>query len=253
MFSAIWAARWYLLLGLFAFLIFLVVNAPLHFVWRMLEPELKNLPVDVRSVSGTIWHGQVQAEQRDLGLLDAEWRLSPASLLVAAPEVDLTLTSPFVRLQGLARLGADQALHIRGLDGFLDTELLRPLLRPSRVELSGNIEASDLSAVIHLDTRVISALDGRLVFGGGSAVFPVQRKRISADVPMLVGQLGMTQEQAVLDVTTVEGQPLVQGFVQPDGWAGVAVRRRMIDVLGQTWPDKAEVDTVIFEVSRKIL
>ncbi|MDO6806720.1 type II secretion system protein N, partial [Wenyingzhuangia sp. 1_MG-2023] len=79
---------------------------------RMLEPELKNLPVDVRSVSGTIWHGQVQAEQRDLGLLDAEWRLSPASLLVAAPEVDLTLTSPFVRLQGLARLGADQALHI---------------------------------------------------------------------------------------------------------------------------------------------
>ncbi|MFK4753571.1 type II secretion system protein N [Oceanobacter antarcticus] len=253
MFAAIWATRWYLLLGLFTFLVFLAINAPLHFVWRMLEPDVRNLPVDVRSVTGTLWHGHLQAEQRQLGPIDAEWQLSPWALLTAAAEVDLTLTAPAIRMNGLVRLEADQQLHVTGLDGFVDTDLLKPLLKPLQLDLSGNLEANDVAAVIELDTRQLTALDGRLVFSGGAAVFPVQRKRVTAEVPMLVGVLRMDKERAVLDVTSMEGQKLVQGFIQPDGWGGVAIRRRMFDVLGQTWPDKADVDTVVFEVSRKIL
>jgi general secretion pathway protein N len=53
---------------------------------------------------------------------------------------------------------------------------------------------------------------------------------------------------------TADGDPLGQMYIQPDGWGGVSVLRRAVDIAGQEWPDKqADADTVIFEVSQKFL
>jgi len=253
MLSAVWAARWYLLLGLLSLLVFLAVSAPLQFVWQYAEPQLGRMPVKVNSVAGTIWDGRFQIQHRQLGVVDGEWQLSPLALLGGSLAGEVKASNDRLRLNGQWQASSSGVIEVENLDGFVDISLLNPELRRQRVTLAGELEASALQLTIDANQRQLQAVSGRLVYGGGDASFPVQRKQVNAEVPMIVGNLGMNGDKAVLDIVNTDGEALAQGFLQPDGWAGVAVRRRFIDTIGQKWPQKADVDTVIFEVSHKIL
>jgi|ERR1711879_114380 len=94
---------------------------------------------------------------------------------------------------------------------------------------------------------------GDLVFSGGDASFRVQGKMIDTELPMMVGKLSMDGPKTVLAVTTAEQEGLADITLNPDGWAGVAVKRRFLDVIGQPWKTKSSADTVVFEVSQKFL
>ena len=56
-----------------------------------------------------------------------------------------------------------------------------------------------------------------------------------------------------ISFTDTEGNSIGSGYVQPDGWAGILIRRRLLDLLGQKWPADVSEEAVIFEVSQKIL
>ena len=256
MLKSIWAARWYVLLGLLTFLITLALTTPLHFVWRMLAPQLSALPVHVQQVSGTVWNGRLQfqvMQLRELGLLDARWELSFLSLLTGTADVRLQIDSPQLRLQLPVRIGTDKILHIQGADGYFSLTPLRPLLQAQRTKVEGNLELSRLLAEVDLNTNVFRELSGQLIYSGGASSFLVDNKPVNANLPMMVGQLGREQDRAALDLTTDSGDVLLRGYLQADGWAGIALRRRFLDVIGQQWPAQAEADTVIFEVSQKVL
>lgn len=253
MLSVLWSARGYLLLGVFAFLVFLLVTVPLHFIWPYAKPSLKTLPFQVQQVSGTLWMGELQLEQRQFGAATLAWHLSPWSLLALKPSAEFSLMHEQAEFSGALSVSAAQQIEILNGQGYLDTELAKPALRRERIELEGALEISDLAATFDLAQSHLSDVSGRIVFTGGEARFPIQRKSIATEVPMLVGNLGMESDKAVLNLMTTEQQALGQGFLQPDGWGGVAIKRRLIDVLGQKWPQQAEEDTVVFEVSRKIL
>ena len=71
---------------------------------------------------------------------------------------------------------------------------------------------------------------------------------------MLIADVVTEGDRFLVPVKTEEGQPLGELFLQNDGWGGVSVLKRALDVVGQPWPDKqATADTVVFEVSQKIL
>ena len=127
------------------------------------------------------------------------------------------------------------------------------MLRKGRANLSGDFEISGLNAQVDLSSRQIHQAEGRIVFTGGDVGFPVDGKPIQSTLPLLVGDLKREQEKTVLDINTDEGLPIGQAFLQNDGWGGVAIRRRFLDILGQKWPAQATEETVIFEVSQKIL
>jgi general secretion pathway protein N len=56
-----------------------------------------------------------------------------------------------------------------------------------------------------------------------------------------------------LVITNTDGQDVGKGYVQPDGWAGIRIRRRFLDILGLQWPNNVEAEKVIFEASQKLL
>lgn len=253
MLSALWSVRGYLLLGFFSFLVFLLVTVPLHFVWPYAKSSLGTLPFQVQQVSGTLWKAEVQLEQRQVGAATLKWDLSPWSLLVLKPNAEFSLVHEQAEFSGALSVSAAQQIEILNGQGYVDSELAKPALRRERIELEGALEISDLAATFDLTPQHFSDLSGRIVFTGGGAKFPIQRKTVTAEVPTLVGNLGMDSDRAVLDLMTTEKQSLGQGFLQSDGWGGVAIKRRLIDVLGQKWPQQADEDTVVFEVSRKIL
>lgn len=253
MLSAVWAARWYLLLGLLSLLVFLAVTVPLNLVWQTLEPNLGRLPVQVNSVSGTVWDGRFQIRERQLGVLNGEWQLQPLSLLSGSAVADVAVNSDSLRLTANLQASANGDVQISELDGYFDPLLLAPMLRRQRVSFDGDIEASKVAATLNANTLQVAEVSGRIIYQGGSAEFPVQGKPVSAEIPMIIGNLSMEGDKAVVNIENTDSEALAQGFLQPDGWAGVAVRRRFIDTLGQQWPQKADADTVIFEVSHKIL
>lgn len=256
MFKAIWAARWYVLLGFFTFLIVLVINIPLHFVWRYAEPALGRLPVKVEQVSGSLWNGHVRLQipqLRALGSIDSDWQLSPWPLLAGKADLHLQISGDGLRAESDAQLSAGGLLQLSATSGYLESAAIAPLLKANRVEIGGNFEASAVTAQLDLNKRILSGVGGQLVYSGGNVSFLVDRKPVNATMPMLIGQLGMDADKAVVNVGTTEGQQLIQGYMQPDGWGGVAIRRRFLDVLGQKWPAQSTEETVIFEVSHKVL
>lgn len=253
MFKAILAARWYLLLGFFVFTLTLALTTPLHFVWRFAQPYAANLPVKIQQVSGTIWDGQLQINERQLGLLQVQWQLDQWQLLTAQAQLAVRVAGDGLQLEGSAVIDADQVLVIRQADGFLSSKHLGPLLRRGKASLNGEFELSGLNARIDIPTKQISDLEGQVLFTGGDVGFPVNGKPIQATLPLLVGQLARNGDKSSLDIRTQEGLDIGQAFLQNDGWGGVAIRRRFLDILGQQWPAEATEETVIFEVSQKIL
>ena len=110
------------------------------------------------------------------------------------------------------------------------------------------------SRTIDIANRKVSDATGQLVYSGGQLRARVERQSVDTELPMLVANLMMEGDKLVVPVATAEGDPLGQLFMQPDGWGGMTVLRRAVDIAGQSWPDKqAEPDTVIFEVSQKFL
>ena len=70
---------------------------------------------------------------------------------------------------------------------------------------------------------------------------------------MLIGNISKPADNVDLEITDTEGQSIGTGFIQPDGWSGLKIRRRLLDLLGQQWPDDVAEDAIIFEVSQKLL
>lgn len=253
MLKAIWAARWYLLLGFLVFTIVLAVTVPLHFVWRYVEPHLGNLPVQIQRVSGTVWNGQLQVNVPATGPLDIDWQLQPLPLLAAEADLKLRLIGDGIEVDTRAIVDKSQQLQIIDADGQLSTKHLRHVLAQGQASLQGDFELADLNTRIDITNQQILELDGRLIFSGGDVGFPVDGNPVQATLPLLVGQLSKEQEKSVLNINTQEGQAIGQAFMQNDGWGGVAIRRRFLDILGQQWPAEATADTVIFEVSQKVM
>ena len=253
MLSALRAARWYLPFGLLAFVIFLALNTPLHFVWGHLEPRLGRLPVDVKHINGTVWEADFQIVDKQLGALDGHWKLRPESLLAASPTLDVTLEGQAIRFEGIVTVSPDQQLHVQQGSAFVDSSIAEPMLRKARAKLNGNIEANNLNLVINPQSKQLLAAAGDLVFSGGDAAFRVEGKMVDAQLPMMIGKLHMEGTEAVLNVTNTDQEGLADMFLQPDGWAGVKVKRRFLDTIGQPWKASSTADTVIFEVSQKFL
>lgn len=253
MFKAIWAARWYVLLGFFVFTLALAVTTPLHFIWGFAKPHVAHLPVNIQQVSGTVWDGQVRFQNPQLGSLDAHWQLNPWKLLSTQADLNLDIRGDGIQLNGQVMMGTDRQLHVMNTTGLLSSKHLQPMLRQGRASLQGDFEVTGLTAQLDVESRQIRQLDGQLIFSGGDVGFLVDGKPVQATLPLLVGVLQREADKSVLDIQTQEGLPVGQGFIQNDGWGGIAIRRRFLDILGQRWPAEATEETVIFEVSRKIL
>ena len=255
MLKTIIGARWYLVLGLLAFFITLLITTPLHFVWRFVEPELQGLPVQVSQVRGSLWQGSARLSipaVAELGTIDGQWQLAPSSLFLGKLALQLKLETPDLRLLLPMRVGLG-AVEITAGTGYFDLAPLKPLLAREKGSAEGAVELQQLQARFDLEHRLVEDLSGRLTYTGGTISLLVDGKPVSATLPPLLGVLSKDADRALLIASTPEQQIVFDGFFSDQGWAGIAIRRHFIDLLGQTWPMKAEADEVIFEVSRKVL
>ena len=259
MLRAVWSAKWYILLGLLAFSLIVVATTPIHFLWRYAEPYARELPVRIENPAGTLWKGRFDMGIPQAGSVSTQWQLSPFALLLGNADLTLNAEGESVRLNGEAHVGGlyggiPERVVISDMAGYVDTQALRPLLMQARATLDGSFELSGLDADISIADRTVNDVSGQLVYSGGQLKARVERQSINTELPMLVANIMMDGDKVVVPVATADGAPLGQLFMQQDGWGGMTVLRRAVDIAGQSWPDKqADADTVIFEVSQKFL
>lgn len=257
MLNAFWQARWYVLLGLLTFSVVLILTTPLHFVWRYLQPQLPPLPVAIEQVSGTIWQGRAQVQMPSeipLGTLAVHWTLHPTSLLLGKIQTDIRAEANEFRLTMALQAGLDQRVTIVNAQGYMGSEVIKPTLTAGQASLDGYFELQQMQASVDVSSLQMLDVKGQILFSGGDVGFLVDGKPISAELPMLIGQLQQSSSTVSnLLMNTEDGLPVGEVFWQHNGWGGVKMRRRFLDILGQPWPAQADADTIIFEASHKIL
>jgi general secretion pathway protein N len=252
LFSALWSAKWYLFIGLFSFSVFLGLTAPLEFIWPKVQPHVGRLPVQVELVSGTLWQGQARINIPNVGKITGQWDIQLSELVSGKLAANIMVSGDELKFKGQVSGNAEQ-IEIIESEAFMSSRYLQPLLRQGRSSLNGDFELNKLNALVSIKDKQILAASGRILFNGGDVSFPIDGRTINATLPILVGAFNKPGDNVELKITNTDGQNIGTGYVQPDGWSGIAIRRRFLDILGQKWPADVDEDAVIFEVSQKLL
>lgn len=239
-----------IVVGILAYVVFLLALFPINIAYKLVEP--KGLPVSVEALSGTLWNGEAIVKQRDLGRLDLNWELSPLSLLVGQVSAKVDVKSQKANLKGAVNASASGVVEISDTKGFVSADLVNQFIRRQRASLAGDFELMGLNLIYDVNAKHAESASGRLIWQGGQVNYPMGRKKKSATMPMLVADLGADNGNLTANVVTTEGEQLGQANLKNDGWAGVAIKRRLVDLAGEKWPGKGGADSTIFEVSEKV-
>jgi general secretion pathway protein N len=213
---------------------------------------LGRLPVQVELVSGTLWKGKARINIPNVGKVTGHWDFQLSELFTGQLAANVEISGDDLKFKGLVRGNVDQ-IEVIDSEALMSSRYLTPLLRQGKSSLTGEFEINKFNATFSLKDKRVLAANGRALFNGGDVSFPIDGRRISATLPILVGLISKPSDNVELEITNTDGQKIGSGYIQPDGWSGIAIRRRFLDILGQKWPADVDEEAVIFEVSQKLL
>ncbi|GAA6135147.1 hypothetical protein NBRC116188_19370 [Oceaniserpentilla sp. 4NH20-0058] len=233
------------------YLVCLIALTPLSVVHKFLAPE--NLPVEVVAVSGTLWKGEVVLKHPMTGQISSMWSIYPMALIKGQVKADLEVDSSLAQFTSQVAFNPlTNQVAFNETNGFVSANLVNKALVQSKTQVNGDFELSDTHLEYNLTTGESDEASGQVVWMGGNVVYPKGRKHAQAELPMLVAKITTENKELLANVSTVEGQQLATASIKKDGWANLAVRKAMIDLVGEKWPNKVSSDTVVFEVSERV-
>lgn len=205
--------RWHgIAIGLVAYLLFLVINAPAARVLPLLQPLLP--AVQLRNVDGTVWSGSsAWALAGPVQLQAVRWKFRPFALLTGKTEIALNGQLQGRTLQ--ARIGKHWfgGPYLRDLQGLVPVQELLTWMQVGQVGAQGNLELS-LDEVRWSDAR-IPAIAGLMTWLPARVVTPMEIDFGKAQLESRLGEGGMSLGK----LTTSGSALLVAADVQlnPDG------------------------------------
>lgn len=158
--------RWwhYLLLGIFAWLLFMVWRFPATVAYGMAADSMGE-PLQLVGISGTVWEGKAQQLQyNNKAIAEVHWELSPWGVLLGRVSSSLELLDAESYLQARATLPiGGGAVSLSEIKGRLPLAQIQPHLTMVPLPLDGELS-------LKLDHLVVGAwgklqqADGRIVW-----------------------------------------------------------------------------------------
>ena len=234
-------------------MLFLLASLPADVVWHKgLAPQLigKNLPVKVLSLNGTIWGGKALIQYQNIESI-IDWDIPLLGLLSLKLPVELNINSQM----GLVNLRADVGLgstNVELVSADIDLAYLTPLLKQQRVKLSGQFVAQGIQFEV-ADNQLKSA-SGLLSWSGGDIAYPAGRELHERSLPMFKGRLETkTNGDIFIGVRDVDASfDLIEGLLDPEGAAMLTVKRRLLDLSDEAWPQNSNETDTVFKVKKNI-
>ena len=182
----------YIIVGIVAYLIFTVSTVPASRVYVLMK-EKYPLPLQLFSISGSIWHGR--AAQAVIGPQTFEsvtWSWRPFALFRGRLEYAVSMLYGQQPLSLNAGMAMDGSIELSDVTAQLDMSLLERTVNPDPLGLTGTV-AVDLSAV-RLQAGRVQLVEGELSWQNGGI-----------GAPMNVS-LGSYQASFVTDHDTIHGK-----------------------------------------------
>ena len=252
MWSVIKASRWYVLLTVVLFFLFVLANFPAHYAWNLIKENTANLPLNVSSLSGSVWNASGMVDYQDLSM-HIDWDLNPLSLVLLSPELSVRVQSgKDADLHGVITVSQKQ-ITISQLNGTLSVPMINPYLKSQKVSGGGSISVFDLGLVFDHENKIFELAEGRLLWKEAKASYPGRKGIENIELPDIVGKLTNDEKGITLNVKSgKDGSALASAFLMNKGWGGVKVRKRSVDLVGQTWVGNQQPDDIIFQVREKL-
>ncbi len=244
-------SRKILYVSLLAYLVCLLAMFPINIAYKLFSP--KNLPVEVMAVSGTVWDGELVFKHAMSGQVRLNWQLSPLSLLLGEVSSEVSFKGAQLDGKGALSIGFISGdIKLSHATAYINSALINQPLRAQKITVQGDVELNDTNVVFNWRDKKTSMARGRLIWMGGDVKYPKGRKSKHANLPMLVADLSEENGELKAQVNTTEGLGVAYANLKTDGWGSVAVQKRMVDLLGEPWSNKASPDSSIFELSEKL-
>ncbi|HET8706889.1 MAG TPA: type II secretion system protein N [Pseudomonadales bacterium] len=258
------------ILGILAFLLFLLAEFPAALVWSALERVAGgNLPVRISNVGGSIWSGHLSLSASGQELLPGSyqlaWQLKPWYVLLGKLRTDINLKGQFVSLEG--GLGAGLGLSSYQLDhlnGKADAALVNKILENFGVSVESGLRVQDLS--LELATKAVQSTSGASYTGfdfkhaagnlswDGGKVFIVQPGlNQTTQMPGIKAALSQKDDKLLVHLTqAASGADLAEAMLKSDGVGGVSVKKRLLLLARVPGITPGEEDKVVFNIQQPL-
>ncbi|MFT7184929.1 MAG: hypothetical protein ACI84K_000296 [Pseudohongiellaceae bacterium] len=243
----------YLSLFLLSLMLFLLASLPAEIVWHKgVVPQLKgnNIQVEVLSLNGTIWDGQALVRYQDIESI-VNWDVSILGVLSLELPVALKVNSQVGLVDIRASIGLN-SIYVELLSADIELAKLTPLFKRQRVKLDGQLVAKDIQFEV-VDNQFKSA-SGLLSWSGGNITYPAGRQLHERTLPMFKGRLvTKTNGDIFLGVRDVGASfDLIEGLLDIEGSALLTVKRRLLDLSDEAWPQNSREKDTVFKVKKNI-
>ncbi len=237
-----------ILLGLITGLFVLLLFTPAGIISMGLERS----GVDARLLapSGRVHRGrgQVLIESQNWG--EVSWQLQPAGLLRGRLELDFTIHGSGYEAEAKAHVGLRRQF-VTGIEGQLSESGLRTLLQPYDIYPSGGFTLTNGHVEVQRDR--LAAVHGDGHWSGGFVRYFLGGQGWTVEFPPLDAHLRLVDGQPLLVVLDPAGDELLDVRLDLDGWAHLRIRYRFIAMAGFPWPDGPAPDTILIELSERVL
>ena len=223
------------LLGVGAYLVFLVVNLPAAWLGYALE-RASGGTVTLGNARGTVWKGQgalaVRSGSSFRGIADVEWRCNPLSVFAGRLSVALSGSAPGASLRANLGLGL-RSLRLQNVEASAPAGLLDPAVPTvAFAKLEGRLRVvSDSLEIGPASVRGAATVEWSEAGAGGIARIGDYRLQITG-----------TGEQAAIRLATLRGDLRVNGDGQ---WRASQPRVVQMRGVAETAPDRKDLEPLL--------
>lgn len=247
----------FFLVFLLAFSIFVLAKAPARVVWDTVlqhdpsvQSQLRSLGVSVKGLSGSIWDGSALVQYKGIASI-LDWDIKVSDLYTLSLPVFVNVDSQAGELEAELFLGvSDVSLQLP--KGEIDLAVLNPAVRSQRVTLDGTLLIKDL--VLTLESLRPTSLKGLVSWSGGDIAYPAQRSMHQRTLPSFRGVLETEDSGTIKAGVRDSGGSfdVIEATLSAEGEAFVKVKRRLLDLSDEFWPQNSSEEDVVFKVKKKI-
>ena len=167
------AWRPYLLVGLAAYVIFMLALTPANLVYTLSKEKLDALspPIKIYGLEGSVWSGRMQRlEYNQQSFNQLQWDLHPSGLLLGGVEASLAFNKGSMEFQGDVRRSFWGTMTISDVQGMIRASDLMAMVGMSAIKLEGDF-ALNLDQLTLKDKIPVSA-QGTLTWNRAASRFP---------------------------------------------------------------------------------
>lgn len=239
----------YGLTAVFSFMIILIIRAPANFAWQMIRDDIHVPELTIYSVGGTVWNGKTRIGFRDFPVSDLTWNLALWPLFNGAADMVIDVKGIGHEIHSNVTL-RDNSGRLDNLRGILDSEYINQAGRRLGLQFSGELLLEEINIVS--DGAWFTEMQGSIHWTGGQMLYRESIGFSSVTLPPLEGKLDLLADRLSL-VISQQDLPLLTITLKRDGWAKVALKARLFDLVNLPWPNGNSADDTVLIIEENIL